>query len=529
MSNTQWSNGLCNVTNGSQIVIGTASCDWANQITTTPAIFRVSLTGESTYSIGTVSSASKIILSAKYTGSTNSGLSYTIGRSFTSNRNYWRVLSGDYDFAEILSQETIDPIDTDIALLFTAYSTGSAVGTLASTFAINMDATLCRFWTDNLTSSRDFRFPNQNATLAGLGVAQEFSVDQTFNASVWIKGNASIDGTLTIGNLGIVNLSVNDLNATTGDIYTLHTNTFTASNYSAITNAIASISQNINDISVANASIDILQSDMVRANASIDILQSDIINANASISRNASDIIVANASIDALQANAFYKTIFNAKGDILTASADDTPSILSVGANDTVLTADSTKIGGLKWSVPAGGGDVAGPATNTDLYIPQWNGADSKVLKNGFAKTEIVLKAAFNAKGDILSASADNIPSILSASTDGLVLTLDSSEISGLKWTSVTTSANPVLKTANYQILTTDNMILASGNVTITLASASSKHGIRIGNRSLDANASTLVKKSGGDTIEGNASLNLANKYDTVYLIGDGTNTHFQF
>lgn len=33
----------------------------------------------------------------------------------------------------------------------------------------------------------------------------------------------------------------------------------------------------------------------------------------------------------------------------------------------------------------AGTGDVVGPATNTDSYIPQWDGADSKTLKNGLA------------------------------------------------------------------------------------------------------------------------------------------------
>jgi hypothetical protein len=37
------------------------------------------------------------------------------------------------------------------------------------------------------------------------------------------------------------------------------------------------------------------------------------------------------------------------------------------------------------WDVPAGGGDVVGPATNSADYVPQWNGADSKTLKNGFA------------------------------------------------------------------------------------------------------------------------------------------------
>lgn len=39
----------------------------------------------------------------------------------------------------------------------------------------------------------------------------------------------------------------------------------------------------------------------------------------------------------------------------------------------------------LKGTDGAGSGDVIGPATNTDSYIPQWNGANSKTLKNGLA------------------------------------------------------------------------------------------------------------------------------------------------
>jgi hypothetical protein len=50
------------------------------------------------------------------------------------------------------------------------------------------------------------------------------------------------------------------------------------------------------------------------------------------------------------------KTIVDAKGDIIAATAADTVARLAVGANDTVLTADSTAATGLKWATPAAGG-----------------------------------------------------------------------------------------------------------------------------------------------------------------------------
>ncbi|CAB4159723.1 hypothetical protein UFOVP720_22 [uncultured Caudovirales phage] len=85
--------------------------------------------------------------------------------------------------------------------------------------------------------------------------------------------------------------------------------------------------------------------------------------------------------------NAIQNTIVDAKGDLIAATAADTPARLAVGTNGQVLTADSTAATGLKWAtasaapsytiINTGGTALSGSSTVTisgisgrnDLYI----------------------------------------------------------------------------------------------------------------------------------------------------------------
>jgi hypothetical protein len=77
---------------------------------------------------------------------------------------------------------------------------------------------------------------------------------------------------------------------------------------------------------------------------------------SANVKDGASAIRSLGTAVDTTMATMVPKTVVDAKGDLIAATAADTVARLAVGANNTVLTADSAETTGLKWaSVSAGG------------------------------------------------------------------------------------------------------------------------------------------------------------------------------
>jgi hypothetical protein len=99
--------------------------------------------------------------------------------------------------------------------------------------------------------------------------------------------------------------------------------------------------------------------------------------------------------------NAIQNAIVDAKGDLIAATAADTPARLGVGTNGQVLTADSTAATGLAWATPS-----TGSTGLTLINTTSFSGVSSVSLANdSFTSTydnyKLILKITSTSVGNI--------------------------------------------------------------------------------------------------------------------------------
>ena len=110
-------------------------------------------------------------------------------------------------------------------------------------------------------------------------------------------------------------------------------------------------------------------------------------------------------------ADIVHDSLMDAKGDIIAASADNTPARLAVGTNDHVLTADSTQASGLIWKEASGSGDVTAAANVTDHAVVRGDGGSNGVQDSG-----------------VIIDDSDNITGIADLTAEGLEAAADAPE-----------------------------------------------------------------------------------------------------
>lgn len=150
-------------------------------------------------------------------------------------------------------------------------------------------------------------------------------------------------------------------------------------------------------------------------------------------------------SAKATDAAVIHNSLVDVKGDLLTATANDTPARIAAGTNGQFLTAQSAQSTGLQWATHDNTGDPHSQyATDTDLTThaaaadphPTYATDTDLSTHAGAADphTGYLLESLLDAKGDIVVATADNTPARLAVGTNAQVLTADSAQATGVKW-----------------------------------------------------------------------------------------------
>lgn len=156
--------------------------------------------------------------------------------------------------------------------------------------------------------------------------------------------------------------------------------------------------------------------------------------------------------------NAIQNTIVAAKGDIIGASANDVPAVTSVGADGTVLTADSSTSTGLTWQAPAiiletANAKIGTSQTTTSTSFTDLATVGPSVTLTTGTKVLILIGAR-------ISNSSANTASIMSVAVTG-ASTVAAGDSRGIYWNNV--NANDSLAAAGVT-----NLTVTAGSNTFT-------------------------------------------------------------
>lgn len=149
MSIEQYRTGLVRVVTGSKLVYGTGT-GWSNGTIGESHKFKLDLDGGNTYTVATILSATRLQLSSSYLTASLQNQYYMVTRSFTPYRNYARLFQGDSDAADLIRDQIVTPIDTDIGKVYNGFA--SLDGVLIEDYASG------NYWRIAVTATGELTF-----------------------------------------------------------------------------------------------------------------------------------------------------------------------------------------------------------------------------------------------------------------------------------------------------------------------------------------------------------------------------------
>lgn len=136
--------------------------------------------------------------------------------------------------------------------------------------------------------------------------------------------------------------------------------------------------------------------------------------------------------IDGIESGVLQNSIFAAKGDLISASANDTPVILSAGTNNQVLTVNNATASGLQWANTLSSITLASPTINN----PTFTGDVPQLSKNFIINGDCSVRQRWDSGSLIPSTSAqfpvDHIFVRRSSGSSGATVSLSASGLASI-------------------------------------------------------------------------------------------------